>query len=84
MTPQRSLLHIAVVGGLWRIGVTTAAWAHHPMHRQDTAGGWPVPLVWFLGAGVFVLAFVVTWAALSFFERRQQSESSRRESSRRS
>jgi hypothetical protein len=84
MTPQRSRLHISVVGSLWCIGVTTAAWAHHPTHRQDTGGGWPLPLVWFLGACVFVLAFVVTWAAFSFFERRQQSESSQRKSSRRS
>ena len=83
MTPQRSLLHIAVVGGLWCIGLAPGAWAHHPMPSQDT-GGWPLPLVWFLGACVFVLAFVATWAAFAFFERRQQSESSRRERSRRS
>jgi hypothetical protein len=83
MTPQRSFLPIAVVGGLWRIGLTPGAWAHHPMPSQD-AGGWSLPLVWILGAGVFVLAFVATWTAFAFFERRQQSESSRRERSRRS
>ena len=83
MTPRCSLLYVAVVGGLWRIGLAPAAWAHHPMPRQD-AGGWPLPLVWLLGAGVFVLAFVATWAAFAFFERRQQSASGRREPSRRS
>ena len=84
MRPQRGPLSGVAVGGFCSIGFAAAAWGHHPTSRPDAVGGGPWPLLWFLGACVFVLAFVATWAVFSFFERRQQSGSGERESSRRS
>jgi hypothetical protein len=84
MRRWRFPLVMAAVGGLWSLGFAAAAWAHHPMPRPDASGGWPWSLVWFLGAGVFVLAFVVTLAVFSAIERRQQAGSTTRQSVRRS
>jgi hypothetical protein len=84
MTPQRSFYLVAAVSGLWSIGCSATAWAHHPIPRSDTGGGWPWPLLWFLGACVFMVVFVGTWAAFSFFERRQQAGAGEHQSSRRS
>jgi hypothetical protein len=84
MTPQHCPLVVAAVGGLCNIGFAAVAWAHHPMPRPDASGGWPWPLFWFLGAGVFVVAFVATLAVFSIFERRQRAGSNTRQSERRS
>jgi hypothetical protein len=84
MTRWRGPLLALAAGGLWSIGGTSATWAHHPIPRPDTGGGWPWPLLWFLGACVFMVVSVATWAAFSIFERRQRAGSSGRESSRRS
>jgi hypothetical protein len=84
MIPQHCPLVVAGVGGLYNIGFAAAAWAHHPMPRPDASGGWPWPLFWFLGAGVFVVAFVATLAVFSALERRQRAGSNTRQSVRRS
>ncbi len=84
MTRQPCPLVAPVMGGLWSLGAAVAAWAHHPIRRLDTGDGWPWLLPWFLGACVFMVVFVATWAAFSFFEGRQRAGSSQRESSRRS
>jgi hypothetical protein len=83
MMRQRSHLVVAVVGGLWSIGNAAAAWAHHPLPRPDASGGSPWSLLWWLGAGVFVVAFVTTLAVFSLLDRRQQAGAQARESVRR-
>lgn len=75
---------VAVVGVLRCFVTPTIAWAHHAIPRSNTSGDWPWPLLWFLGACVFLVVFVATWAVFSFFERRQRSGSGEREPSRRS
>jgi hypothetical protein len=84
MTRKHCPLVAPAFGGLWSIGATAAAWAHHPIPRLDSGSGWPWPLLWFLGACVFMAVFVATWAAFSFFERRQQAGVGDHQSSRRS
>jgi len=84
MTRQHCPLVVAAVGGLWSIGFAAAAWAHHPLPRADASDGWPWPLLWFLAAGVFLAAFVVTLMVFSILERRQQAGSNTRQSARRS
>jgi hypothetical protein len=84
MTRQHCPMVVAAVGGLWSIGFAAAAWAHHPMPRPDASGGWPWFLLWFLGAGVFMVAFVATLAVFSILERRQRAGANARESARRS
>ena len=84
MTRQHCPMVVAAVGGLWSIGFAAAAWAHHPMPRPDASGGWPWSLIWFLGAGVFMVAFVATLAVFSILERRQREGANVRESARRS
>ena len=84
MTPQHCPLVVAGFGGFCNIGFAAAAWAHHPMTRPDTSSGSPWSLLWFLGAGVFVVAFVATLAVFSILERRQRAGSNTRESVRRS
>jgi len=84
MTPQHCPLVVAAVGGLYNIGFAAVAWAHHPMPRPDASSGSPWSLLWFLGAGVFVVAFVATLAVFSIFERRQRAGSNTRQSERRS
>ena len=84
MTPQHCPLVVAAVGSLCSIGFAAAAWAHHPMPRPDTSGGSPWSLLWFLGAGVFVVTFVATFAVFSILERRQRAGSNTRQSVRRS
>jgi hypothetical protein len=64
---------MAVVGILWHLSVPAIAWAHHPFARPNTGGEWAWALLWFLGAGLFLIVFVATWAVFSFFERRQRS-----------
>jgi heme/copper-type cytochrome/quinol oxidase subunit 2 len=83
MRRQHGLLVAPTVGCLWSIGAAATAWAHHPIPRTDTGDGWSWFLVWFLGACVFTVIFVATWAAFSFFERRQRAGPDERESSRR-
>jgi hypothetical protein len=83
MTRQHCSLVVAAVGGFWSLGFAAAAWAHHPIPRPDASGGWPWSLFWFLGAGVFVVAFVATLAVFSALERRQQAGSNTRQSARR-
>jgi hypothetical protein len=83
MTRQYRPLVMAAVGGVSNIGFAAVAWAHHPMPRSDASGGWPWSLLWFLGAGVFVVAFVATWAVFSALERRQRAGSNARQSVRR-
>jgi hypothetical protein len=82
MTRQHCSLVVVAVG-FWSLGFAAAAWAHHPIPRPDASGGWPWPLFWFLGAGVFVVAFVATLAVFSALERRQQAGSNTRQSARR-
>jgi hypothetical protein len=84
MTPQHRSLVATGVGGLYNIGFAAAAWAHHPIPRPDTSSGSPWFLLWFLGAGVFVVAFVATLAVFSIFERRQRAGSNTRQPVRRS
>jgi hypothetical protein len=84
MTRLRCSLVVAAVGSLWSIGFAAAAWAHHPMPRPDASGGWPWSLLWFLGASVFLVAFVATLAVFSILERRQRAGANARESTRRS
>jgi hypothetical protein len=84
MTPQHCPLVVAAVGGLCNIGFAAAAWAHHPLPRPDASSGSPWFLLWFLGAGVFVVAFVATLAVFSICERRQRAGSNTRQSVRRS
>jgi 4-hydroxybenzoate polyprenyltransferase len=84
MTRRRRFLVVAAVDSLWSIGFAAAAWAHHPMPRPDASGGWPWSLLWFLGAGVFLVAFVATLAVFSILERRQRAGVKARESTRRS
>jgi hypothetical protein len=83
MTPRHSRSSVAAVSGLCSLGFAAVAWAHHPIPRPDTGGGSPWSLMWFLGAGVFVVAFVVTFAVLSILERRQGAGSKTRQSVRR-
>jgi len=84
MTPQHCPLVVVALGSLCSIGFTVAAWAHHPMPRPDTSSRSPWSLLWFLGAGVFVVAFVATLAVFSILERRQRAGSNTRQSVRRS
>jgi hypothetical protein len=84
MTRRRCSLVAAAVGSLWSIGLAATVWAHHPMLRPDASGGWPWSLLWFLGAGVFLVAFVATLAVFSVLERRQRAGVKARESTRRS
>jgi len=84
MRCQHYPLVVAAVGGLWSLGFTAAAWAHHPIPRPDGGGGWSWPLLWVLGAGVFAVAFVATLAVFSALERRQQAGADTRQSARRS
>jgi hypothetical protein len=83
MTRLRCPLLVLAAGGLWSIGVASATWAHHPVPRLDTGDGWSWFLVWSLGACVFSVVFVATWAAFSFFERRQRAGPDERDSTRR-
>jgi hypothetical protein len=84
MTPQHCPLVVAAAGSLCNIGFAAAAWAHHPIPRPDASSGSPWSLLWFLGAGVFVAAFVATLAVFSICERRQRVGSNPRQSVRRS
>jgi hypothetical protein len=84
MTRGRCSLMPAAVGGLCSLGFVQAAWAHHPISRSDVSGGWPWALLWMLGAGVFLVVFGATLAALSIIERRQRGRSEARDSTRRS
>lgn len=82
MTRRRCFL--VAVGGFWSIGLAATVWAVHPMPRPDASGGWPWSPLWFLGAGVFLVAFVATLAAFSILERRRRAGAKARESTRRS
>jgi hypothetical protein len=84
MTSQYLPFVVAAVGSLYNIGFAAAAWAHHPVPRPDTSSGSPWSLLWFLGAGVFVVAFVATFAVFSILERRQRVGSDTRQPVRRS
>jgi hypothetical protein len=84
MTARRGPLVVAAIGGLWSIAFAAVASAHHPIPRPNTGAEWPGPLLWLLGAGVFMIAFVASWAVLAFVERRQREGSDERESARRS
>jgi hypothetical protein len=84
MTRRRCSLIVAAVGGLWSRGFATATWAHHPMPRPEAGGGLSWSLLWFLGAGVFLVAFVATLAVVSILERRQRAGANAREPTRRS
>jgi ABC-type branched-subunit amino acid transport system permease subunit len=84
MTPQHCLSGLLAVGSCYSLGSAAAAWAHHPMPRPATSSGPPWSLMWFLGAGVFVVAFVASLAVFSILERRQRAGSDRRQSERRS
>ena len=84
MTRLRYPPVVAAVVGFWSIGFAAAAWGHHPMPRPDGSGGWPWSLLWFLGAGVFLVAFVATLAVFSILERRQRAGANAREPTRRS
>jgi hypothetical protein len=83
MTRQRSLAGVVAVGSLCSLGFAAVAWAHHPMLRPDTSSGSSWSLMWFLGAGIFVIAFAVTLAVFSILERRQRAGSDTRQSMRR-
>jgi heme/copper-type cytochrome/quinol oxidase subunit 2 len=84
MTSQCGPFGAAAIGGLWSIAFSAAAWADHPIPRPSAGAEWSWMLLWFLGACVFIVAFVATWAVFSFFERRQRAESDEGESARRS
>ena len=84
MTRRRCSLVATAVGSLWSIGFATATWAHHPMPRPEASDGLSWSLLWFLGAGVFLVAFVATLAAFSILERHQRAGSKAREPTRRS
>jgi hypothetical protein len=84
MTSQHCPFVVAAIGNLYNIGFVATAWAHHPMPRPDTSSGSPWSLLWFLGAGVFVVSFVATFAVFSILERRQRGGSDTRQSVRRS
>ena len=84
MTSQYCPFVVAAVGSLYNIGFAAAAWAHHPMPRPDTSSGSPWSLLWFLGASVFVVTFVATFAVLSILERRQPVGANTRQPVRRS
>ena len=84
MTPQHYSLVLSAVGGFFSLSPAAVAWAHHPMPRPDTGSGSPWFLMWFLGAGVFVVAFVATLAVFSILERRQRAGSKAQQSVRRS
>ena len=84
MTRRRSSIIPAAVGGLYGLGFVQTPWAHHPIARSDVSGGWPWPLLWMLGAGVFLVVFGATLAAFSIIERRQRGRSEARDSTRRS
>jgi hypothetical protein len=75
---------VAVIVVLRRIAIPAIAWAHHAAPRSSTSGEWTSPLLWFVGACVFVGVFVATWAVFSFLERRQRSGSDEQKSSQRS
>jgi heme/copper-type cytochrome/quinol oxidase subunit 2 len=84
MTPQRCPRLAAAVGSLWSIGCSAAAWAHHAMPHPEAGEAWPWPLLWFLSACVFMVVFVATWVAFSYFERRQRAGDGERHSAPRS
>jgi hypothetical protein len=73
----------AVVVVLRCIAIPAIAWAHHAVPRSNTGRDGPLPLLWFLGACLFMVVFVATWAMFSLLERRQVSGSDERQSSRR-
>jgi hypothetical protein len=83
MTPQHFLSGVLAIGSLCSLGFVAVTWAHHPMLRPDPSRGSPWSLMWFLAAGVFVVAFVVTLAVFSILERRQRAGSDTRQSVRR-
>ena len=74
MTTWHYRLVMAVVGSFCSAKFASVAWAHHPMPRPDPNGGSPWALLWLLGAGVFVVAFVVTFAVFSLLERRERRQ----------
>jgi hypothetical protein len=82
MTLQHRPRLAAASGSLWSIGFSAAAWAHHPIPGSGAGVEWPWPLLWFLGACVFMVAFVATWVIFSYFERRQQAGSDERKAPR--
>ena len=73
----------AAVVVLRGIATPAIAWAHHAVPRSNTGRDWPSPLLLFLGACLFMVVFVATWAMFSLLERRQVSGSDEQESSRR-
>jgi hypothetical protein len=83
MTRPISVLQLVVAGGLGGVLFPMAAWGHHPILRPQSGGERPWALLWFLGACLFMIVFIVTWAVFSFLERHQRSGAGKRESSRR-
>jgi hypothetical protein len=77
-------MQVTAIAHIWEIAIPTIVWAHHPLPRSATDGDGPRFLLWLLGASVFGVVFVVTWALFSFVERRRQSGSGGQESSPRS
>jgi hypothetical protein len=84
MTSQPCPAAVTAAASLFSVGFVAAAWAHHPMPRPDSSGGPPWSFLWFLGAGVFVVAFVATLAVFSILDRRQRDGPNARQSVRRS
>jgi hypothetical protein len=79
----QSLRFIAALACLGSVNLVAIAWAHHPMPQPQPGAASPWPVLWLLGAGIFVVTFVVTFAVLSLLERRQRVESHTRQSVRR-
>jgi H+/Cl- antiporter ClcA len=78
-----SLLLGAITGGLAGFLSPVVAWGHHAISPSGSSGEWPWLLLWLLGAGVFIIVFIATWAVFSFLERAQRSGPDESESSRR-
>jgi hypothetical protein len=73
-----------IIALLWGIAIAAVARAHHPTPQAHTGAEGAWPLLWLLGAGVFIAVFAATWALFSFFERRQRLGPGGREPTRRS
>jgi hypothetical protein len=73
-----------ILAPFWGIATAAVARAHHPTPQAHAGAEGAWPLLWLLGAGVFIAVFAATWALFSFFERRQRLGSGEREPTRRS